>query len=97
MLAVLVVLALLVIRNWAQVRAIASDSALKFGLTDSPKHSTLPERVTASNEAPSPAPGSGSQDSPISAEKSDSRKKEPAQAAKLDKPQSDSDATAESA
>ena len=91
--AVIVVLALVVIRNWAQVRAIASDSATKMGLSDSPKRTaSLPERVTASNETPATPETTPAADDKSSQEKKDSAKPDAQQTAKLEKPQSDAQA-----
>jgi hypothetical protein len=95
-LAVLVVLALVVIRNWAQVRAIATDSAQKMGVTDSAKRtSTLPERVTASNESPvSSSETAAAPDDKTAPSKPDATDdSKPKETAKLEKPQSDSDET----
>jgi len=92
MLAAFVILGLLVIRNWADVRTMAASYGQKLGLADSQKHTTLPERVTASNDAATSTPDTAPTESNSStpAEKNDTTKKTTSQqTAKLEKPQND--------
>ena len=94
MLALLVVVSLLVIRNWGDIRSFAAE---KFGGTDAVKHPAGPERVTASNDAsqitPDAAPEEGKTAAPADKKtadnKSDQKDSKPQQTAKLEKPQSD--------
>jgi hypothetical protein len=51
LLAAIVVISLLIIRNWQDVRAIAGDYAQRLGISDAPKHPAGPQRVTAGNDA----------------------------------------------
>jgi zinc-ribbon domain len=99
LLAVLVVVSLLVIRNWQDLRAMATDYSQKLGVSDAPKHPAGPERVTASNDAskmtPDAAAEEGKTSTPAENETKDSSK--PQQTAKLDKPQSDNEPSAEAA
>ena len=101
LLAAIVVISLLIIRNWQDVRAIAGDYAQRLGISDAPKHPAGPQRVTAGNDAsqitPDAAASEGksttpSEDKPATADKSKST-----QTAKLEKPQSDNSAAAEPA
>lgn len=87
MTAILVILALLAIRNWGDIRTFASE---RFGASDSSKHLTQPERVTAGNQPPQSSSDTAAvSTSTPSAEGADSPKKEPEQSAKLDKPDLD--------
>lgn len=97
----IVVIGLLVIRNWQDVRAYAGDYAQRLGLSDAPKHATSsPERVTTSNDAskmtPDAAPEEGKSTTP-SENKSTNDASKAQQTAKLEKPQGDNDASKDSA
>jgi hypothetical protein len=68
--ALLVIVSLLVIRNWQDVRAMAINYSQKLGASDSPKPPAGPQRVTSSNDAsqmtPDAAPEEGKRTGPKS-------------------------------
>lgn len=101
--ALLIVVSLLLIRNWQDVRAMAVNYSQKLGASDSPKPAPGPQRVTASNDAsqmtPDAAPESGKSTEPKSTDQKPAdqsnpatAKSQPQQTAKLDKPQADESA-----
>jgi len=104
LLAVLVIVSLLVIRNWQDVRAVAADYTQRLGLSDAPKKPAGPQRVTGDNDAtqmaPDTAQAEGKSTTPAeqTPAKSDKDKKAdtPQQTAKLEKPQTDEQPAGES-
>jgi hypothetical protein len=104
LLAVLVIVSLLVIRNWQDVRAVAADYTQRLGLSDAPKKPAGPQRVTGDNDATQMTPdatqseGKSTTPSEQTPAKSDSTKPvdTPQQTAKLEKPQTDEQPATES-
>jgi hypothetical protein len=101
LLALVVVVSLLVIRNWQDVRAVATDYSQRLGLTDAPKKPAGPQRVTAGNDAsqmtPDAAQEEGKSTTPAEQKPADTDKSKTEQTAKLEKPQTDQQPAAESA
>lgn len=94
--ALLVIVSLLVIRNWQDVRAMAMNYSQKLGFSDTPKPVAGPQRVTAGNDASqmtqdaAPEEGKGAISSEQkSSDQASPDKSQPQQTAKLEKPQTD--------
>ncbi len=75
--ALLVIVSLLVIRNWQDVRAMAINYSQKLGASDSPKPPAGPQRVTSSNDAsqmtPDAAPEEGKSTEPADQRSADKK------------------------